>query len=226
MVALGDVAPAERDGRVRQPLVVRRVMISGTGNRSRADRMQGSPSAGRRWAQSLHANNRYSSGSTTRAASFQSKINDRATVVTWTGCHCRFKTKVGRSSTPFDIIASIPRKRGGCSAGVEPGALRFTFSCASVTPRTPSIKTGPASRPERKARDSNPHAPEGALLSREARPALSGYLPNPINRANKKVDSRGVEPGGNLSGVAPGCKPGVFPLDQPPITRTERAPSS
>src|SRR5208282_3476303 len=83
-------------------------MISGTGNRSRADRTQGLPSAGWRSAQSLHENNRYSSGSTTRAASFQSKINDRATVVTWTGCHCRFKTKVGRSSTPFDIIASIP----------------------------------------------------------------------------------------------------------------------
>ncbi len=32
----------------------------------------------------------------------------------------------------------LKSKKIGCPAGVEPGALRFTFSCASVTPRAPS----------------------------------------------------------------------------------------
>jgi len=43
-------------------------------------------------------------GSTTRAASFQRNIRDRATAMTWTGCHCRFRTSVGRSSTSVVIV--------------------------------------------------------------------------------------------------------------------------
>jgi hypothetical protein len=63
---------------------------------------------------------------------------------------------------------------------------------------------------ERKARDLNPHSPKGNRVSSAARPTLSGYLPSESIRNH--VDHRGVEP------RFPGCKPGVFPLDQQPVS--------
>jgi hypothetical protein len=69
----------------------------------------------------------------------------------------------------------------------------------------------------RKARDSNPHAHKGALFSREARRTVSGCLPFRTGINVVEWTGRGVEP------RSPGCKPGVFPLDQPPICdRVER----
>jgi hypothetical protein len=51
----------------------------------------------------------------------------------------------------------------------------------------------------------------GALISSEARRTVSGYLP--LLDRTPRMDGRGVEP------RSPGCKPGIFPLDQPPIER-------
>src|SRR5262249_61361292 len=94
---------------------------------------------------------------------------------------------------------------------------------------------------QRKARESTPHALAGALVSTEARPTVSGYLPyysrvewthresNPGRRHAKavsfrwtmgpslgvvsSVDRRGVEP------RSPPCESGVVPLDQQPSRR-------
>jgi hypothetical protein len=64
---------------------------------------------------------------------------------------------------------------------------------------------------QRKARDSNPHAPRGAhSLAKRPGHAVSGYLPY------QGVDPPGVEPGGNPSGVAPPRRGGVVPLDHGP----------
>jgi hypothetical protein len=68
------------------------------------------------------------------------------------------------------------------------------------------ISVSPSGRvDERKARDSNPHAPLGAHCSanRPGKPYPATFL--------WRVDHRGVEP------RSPGCKPGVFPLDERPI---------
>jgi hypothetical protein len=67
---------------------------------------------------------------------------------------------------------------------------------------------------ERKARDSNPHAPGGALLSGEARPTVSGYLPSFTNQ----VDPPGVEPG------PPPCHSGALPLGHEPVIEDKNGP--
>jgi hypothetical protein len=71
---------------------------------------------------------------------------------------------------------------------------------------------------ERKARDSNPHSPGGNRVSSAARPTVSGYLP--VTSMREVVDHRGVEP------RSPGCKPGVFPLDQQPMSVDHRQRSA
>jgi hypothetical protein len=71
---------------------------------------------------------------------------------------------------------------------------------------------------ERKARDSNPHSPGGNRVSSAARPTVSGYLP--VKSIREVVDHRGVEP------RSPGCKPGVFPLDQQPVSVDHRQRSA
>ena len=74
--------------------------------------------------------------------------------------------------------------------------------CDRVWPRLPQSVHQPRRRvtmepnrcqtSERKARDSNPHAPRGALVSTEARPTVSGYLPS-IDRCSEqnRVDRPG-----------------------------------
>jgi hypothetical protein len=59
----------------------------------------------------------------------------------------------------------IKTKDSGYSAGVEPVASRFTFSRASVTPRTPSDRSSRSfhERLKRKGRESNP---QGSSLAR------------------------------------------------------------
>jgi hypothetical protein len=71
---------------------------------------------------------------------------------------------------------------------------------------------------KRKARDSNPHSPGGNRVSSAARPTVSGYLP--VKSMREGVDHRGVEP------RSPGCKPGVFPLDQQPVSVDHRQRSA
>ena len=130
---------------------------------------------------------------------------------------------------------SLPRR---CAAGTP--ADRLIESRPGRT-RTRDSSLGPRYDPplhhrgvQRKARDSNPHALAGALVSTEARPAVSGYLPfewthresNPDLRharatsspwtmgpsiSASRVDRRGVEP------RSPACDAGVVPLDQQPV---------
>jgi hypothetical protein len=64
---------------------------------------------------------------------------------------------------------------------------------------------------QRKARDSNPHSPQGNRVSSAARPTVSGYLPSSFNVVTTRVDRRGVEPRFSA------CKAEVLPLDQQPI---------
>jgi hypothetical protein len=73
--------------------------------------MNGSPAPGASRDQSLHAYIWKSSGSTTRADSFQSIVSARLTLATFTGCQLRFSTSVGRSSTFVLIALLLPTKR-------------------------------------------------------------------------------------------------------------------
>ena len=69
------------------------------------------------------------------------------TVVTWTGCQCRFRTSVDCSRTSIKNLAS-----GSVPDRARTGTVCLTSRCASFTPQT-----------QRKGRESNP---QGSSLAR------------------------------------------------------------
>jgi hypothetical protein len=90
---------------------------------------------------------------------------------------------------------------------------------------------------QREVRDSNPHAPSGALISNEARQAVSGYLPcrsfqwtagesNPDLLVASQASSRYYEPPFSLNSakVRPGVEPGPPPYHRgvPPVTTADQ----
>ena len=109
--------------------------------------------------------------------------------------HLMDSMRKGRESNP----------QGSCSPVLQTGPVANRVALPS------SHLSGYAARlhlkTQRKARDSNPHAPRAhSLAGRPGQP-----YPATFRNELSRVDSRGVEPRSS------GCRPEVFPSDQPPM---------